>query len=90
LSHPQLSLQDFFHGKNRCKEVLRDYSGTGKWILFEKCLSLWNQGQPWSSGPWKVSAGEIAVSELLEQDFDVGPGVCIVIECARQFLVDLS
>jgi hypothetical protein len=56
----------------------------------EKCLSLWAQGQGWPTGPWKFPAGEIAAFEPLEPDFDVGPRVCIVAECAREFLMDLS
>jgi hypothetical protein len=83
LSPPQLSLWDFFDQRNGCNEVLHDCPGTGKEIFSEKCLSLWTQDQAWSTGRWKVHGGDFTASEPLKPDFDLGPAVSIVAECAR-------
>jgi hypothetical protein len=82
-SHSQLSLQDFSDRGKGSKEVLRNCLRSDKWMRSEKFVSLWTQARGWSTGPWKVCAGEIAAVELLEPDFDLGPPGSIVAECAR-------
>jgi hypothetical protein len=87
-SHPQLSLEDFFDRRNGYQEMLRDSSGTRKWILLEKCPKLWTQSQELSTGKWKVLAWEIAAFEPMEPDFDLGLPISIVAKCAEEFVAD--
>jgi hypothetical protein len=45
------------------------------------------QGQP--LGAWSILAGSVAVSKLMELDFDLEPAVRISSECVHPFLTDL-
>jgi hypothetical protein len=55
----------------------------------KKCRKLHPQGQGRPPGGWNIIPGYIAVSKLLESDFDLGPAVRIISECGHEFLMDL-
>jgi hypothetical protein len=69
--------------------VLRKYSGTGKRPLLKKCLKLRPESQGQPPGAWSILTGKVAVSKLLESDFDLGPAVRISFKCDHEFFLDL-